>query len=262
MEKLIEVTNLCYKDILDQITMTIKKDQFISISGTNKCGKTTLIKILGQLITVKNDVKYYDILKDNQVSLKCIGLILNDNLIPFVKKTVEEELKFILKKLDNQNESVSKQLEEVIEECDLEEVRKEKIDMLSSLDYINFLLAGSICLKPSLLLLDDPIGDLTKEEKCLFLEKLCKIKDRHKCTIIMTTNCLKDTLVTDYLYIMNNGKIILEGEPLSVLKEERILTHLGLELPFMIDLSLKLQFYNVLDEITLDQESMVDALWK
>ena len=46
------------------------------------------------------------------------------------------------------------------------------------------------------------------------------------------------------------------------LQEEKILTRLGLSLPFMIDLSLKLKFYDLLDDIVLDSDRMVDILWK
>lgn len=262
MEKLIEVTNLSYQDRLNNITMSIEKNQFISISGTNKCGKTTLIKVLGQFIDVKDSVKYSDLFSHEQITSKQISLIFNDNLTSFTKATVIEELSWMLNEWDSKKESSKKRLKEVLEECDLVEVQKDKIDMLCPYDYMNFLLARAICFNPVLLLLDNSIHSLNKEEKTLFLEKLNKWKEKNQSTIIMTTNCLEDTLDTDYLYIMNRGKIILEGEPLSVLKEERILTRLGLELPFMVDLSLKLQFYNVLNEMILDEKKMVDVLWK
>ena len=54
----------------------------------------------------------------------------------------------------------------------------------------------------------------------------------------------------------------MEGEPLSVLQEEKILNQIGLELPFMVDLSLKLKFYEVYDRIETDMDRMVNDLWK
>ena len=59
-----------------------------------------------------------------------------------------------------------------------------------------------------------------------------------------------------------NGEIIMEGKPSSVLREEKILNRIGLELPFMIDLSLKLEFYELLDNEITDMDRMVDTLWK
>ena len=81
-------------------------------------------------------------------------------------------------------------------------------------------------------------------------------------TIILTTSSLTETLFSDYLYIINESTIILEGEPLSVLVKDNILNRIGLEVPFMIDLSVKLQDYNLLTTTELDMERMVEELWK
>ena len=61
---------------------------------------------------------------------------------------------------------------------------------------------------------------------------------------------------------MNDGDIILEGEPLTVLKEDTLINRLGLSLPFMVDLSLKLEFYELLDKVEVDIDRMVNTLWK
>ena len=80
--------------------------------------------------------------------------------------------------------------------------------------------------------------------------------------MILTTINLEDTLEADYLYIINNGNVVVEGRPLVVLKEESLIKKLGLSMPFMVDLSLKLEFYEVVDDIELDLDRMVNTLWK
>ena len=84
----------------------------------------------------------------------------------------------------------------------------------------------------------------------------------NKLTIVLTTTNLEDTIDTDYLYIINDGDILIEGEPLTVLKEDTMLNHLGLYNSFMVDLSLKLKFYELLDDVELDMDRMVNTLWK
>ena len=61
---------------------------------------------------------------------------------------------------------------------------------------------------------------------------------------------------------LHNGEMILEGEPLDVLQNDNILNRIGLEVPFMIDLSVKLRDYELISDIELDQDRMVDILWK
>ena len=78
----------------------------------------------------------------------------------------------------------------------------------------------------------------------------------------MATNNLEEVLEANYLYILNKGKIAMEGTPLEVLKQDNKLNKLGLELPLMVDLSVKLHDYDLLKDIIIDMDRMVDTLWK
>ena len=60
----------------------------------------------------------------------------------------------------------------------------------------------------------------------------------------------------------DKDQIIVEGKTLDVLKEEKLLKRLGLSLPFMVELSLLLQDYGLIDHIYLNKESLVNYLWK
>ena len=81
-------------------------------------------------------------------------------------------------------------------------------------------------------------------------------------TVILTTMNLEEILDSDYTYVLSNGSIVMEGNPLKIVKEERLLNQVGLELPFMIDLSLKLEFYELLTGVITDMDRMVNILWK
>ena len=87
-------------------------------------------------------------------------------------------------------------------------------------------------------------------------------KKKKNLTVILTTIDLKDSLYTDYLYVIGNKKIVLKGEPIKVLEKDNILNKVGLNIPFMADLSVKLKDYDLLDSIILEKDRMVDILWK
>ena len=95
-----------------------------------------------------------------------------------------------------------------------------------------------------------------------FINLLRTIQLETKISIVMTTSDLNIALESDYLYILGNKEIVLSGEPLSVVEKDNVLNKLGLELPFMVDLSVKLRDYNVVDKIELDIDRMVDNIWK
>ena len=73
---------------------------------------------------------------------------------------------------------------------------------------------------------------------------------------------LEEIMDSDYTYVLNDGNIVMEGTPLQVLKEEKLLNQFGLELPFMVDLSLKLEFYELIEGVITDMDRMVNTLWK
>ena len=72
---------------------------------------------------------------------------------------------------------------------------------------------------------------------------------------------LELSLYTDSLYIINEGKVALEGKPIDILQKDNIINKIGLTLPFMIDLSVKLRDYDLIDEIETDLDRMIDVLW-
>ena len=93
------------------------------------------------------------------------------------------------------------------------------------------------------------------------LDLITVLKDYNK-TIIMTINNLNYSLESNQLYILKSGSIILKGESKEVLKHDTTINKIGLNLPFMYDLSIKLKDYNLLGDIELNMDRMLDKLWK
>ena len=133
---------------------------------------------------------------------------------------------------------------------------------LTDIEIIYTQILFSLLKEPKVLLLDSIslyLNDKEMEELLLFLKKY---KEKYNLTIVFTTLNLKDSLYSDYLFIINNGKVLLSGSPIEVLKYDNILNKNGLEIPFIIDLSVKMMDYNLIDEPVLDMDRMVDTIWK
>ena len=80
-------------------------------------------------------------------------------------------------------------------------------------------------------------------------------------TIIINSLRLEDIIETDKIIIINNSEVILEGNPIDILQKDNILNKAGIKVPFMIDLSVKLKDYNLIDEVELDMNRMTNKLW-
>lgn len=258
----IEILDLNYLDLFKNFNMTIENERFSTVSGANNCGKTTLIRIIdGQLYTNSTIFVYgkshgdYKITEISQIIKSVIPLEVTP-----VQNTIEEELLYQLP-IELPKEEKIKKVKELAKKFKLTKFLPNAVETLSEDLLIRFQLALAIISSPKILLIDD-LGPYYSKKELIELTKLLKeINETTKITIIMITSLLECNLLSDYTYIINNKEISLEGLPQEVLEKDNILNRAGLELPFMIDLSVKLRDYDLIKEIELDMEKMVNTLW-
>ncbi len=263
-ESIIEIDNLSFYSIFKEFTIKFKKNTFTTISGPNNCGKTTLIRILDGQIKTKNTVKYNQKnLEEYQIttlSEKIQTIIPTE--ITWINETIEQELYYHLENVELEQTVKKERYKEIIKQFKWTTYQNKKIKQLNSFQKIKLQLSLSLIKKPEILLLDDICNTMTKKQTKEIMDILTYYHQKEQITIIMTTSNLENTIKSDYLYIIDNSEIILQGSPLEVLEKDNILNRIGLELPFMIDLSVKLKDYDLIENIELDMDRMVDILWK
>lgn len=259
---MLTVKNLSYRDVFSHINMNIVKNHITLVSGPNKCGKTTLIKILCGLISSENQVFYEnkDIhdLSSYDLAVLFGRVILNKN-IGFKFSSIDQELSFQLDKLDIQTSEKRARYKKYTKLFDLDQELYSDIHELSRYKKIIVLIVKELLSNPKILFLDQIFDSLDDSEVRFILERLKKITN---LTIVISSTKLDFSIYVSYLYILYDQKILLSGSACDVLKEDSILNKVGLELPFMNDLSIKLKYYDLLKDTELDMNRMVNKLWK
>ena len=263
--ELLEINNLKYKNIFEDISFQIKSGQFITVSGGNNFGKTTLIRILSGQFEVKETIKllgtYVEEYPQN-LWKEITGTIIPQDNPEFLFDTVEEELNYVIHLFKKTEEDKKETYKEIIKKYKLTKFQKKDPNMVPIFIKIKMLLAEKMLATPQILFLDDICQELEEKEQEEFIKLLRTLQLETKIAIIMTTSNLNISLESDYLLVINDGKILLEGEPLTVIEKDNTLNKIGLDLPFMVDLSVKLRDYNVVDKIELNMDRMVDTIWK
>lgn len=269
MKNIIEIRNLNFQYnnsvIFSDFNMKIKENSFTCIAGNNTSGKTTLIKLLsGELFAPNTITIGYSYLNANRLYDHSteIGTVFGDRLDSFLFDDVYKEMAFPLENLSLDPKEIEERIIEIAKFFNISYLLDKKTFDLSNSEKQIVLIAIALLHKPRILLLDTPFTMMNNYTKNKIKDKLKIYREKHNITIILTTTNLEDALDSDYLYIINNGNVVIEGTPLAVMKNDNLIKKLELELPFMVDLSLKLKLYELVDDIELDINRMVNALWK
>ena len=98
---------------------------------------------------------------------------------------------------------------------------------------------------------------LSKEEKSELLE----ILKRRNVSFVNITSNVEDVIYSDYVIVYDDDKKILEGNKKMVLRNEKLLKRLGYGIPFVVDLSIQLNYYDIFDTVYYDMDKLTEALW-
>jgi ABC-type multidrug transport system ATPase subunit len=233
MNCLIDIKKLTYKkddiELLTNINLSIKEAETISIIGSPESGKTTLANMLFYNNT--RDITY---IKD---------------YYEFTSKLVKDEIKKSLKKINKENE-----LNNVLEQiCKYLTIKTDDyIDKLRESKKIKLYIINKLINNSKIIIIDEIISLLDKETSKTIFEYLLKLNSTAKTTIINITNDTELLKYTNRIIVLNHGKIINDFANKDLIKNIKTLEQVGMNLPFLIDLSTRLNYYNILEKQFLD----------
>ena len=213
--------------------------------GSNGSGKTTLAKILVNTYS-------YDRIIDTIINDEYIKILYAYNELKFSKKTVLEELSFA-------NNNVLK--DKLLMTFGLNKYLEYPVCNLSNSYKILFNLLVILLSEPKLLILDSSIDELENNQKQSVI-KIIKNMCKKGMTIINITSDIENTLIGDAIILLQDGTIKLFDNKENFYNNEKLIKECGLGLPFIVDLSIKLKYYQIVDKIYFNMEELVDAVWK
>ncbi len=261
----IQIENLTYEPLFYHLNLEVRKGSFLSLIGRNGCGKSVLAKILVGLISTEGAV-FIDGFPVNQKNKKQIrkkiGIVFENPDSNFVAETPREDMTSFLRNIGFSETKIKKQIMEVSEQFGITELLDYSISNLSGGEKQVIALATVTLHKPSILILDDAFSMMDGVTKEKMIKIVKKINREENMTVIQITHDMDDTLYGNEIAIIDENKVIIHDKKEKVYSEEKILKKAGIELPFMASLSLKLQFYGLIDSIILDMDKMVNVLWK
>lgn len=265
VDNIIKIDKLTYRYedhfIFDKLSLDIERSKWITITGPNGSGKTTLIKILTGLIKTDADIIINGITINNIKEIrKNIGVIFSDIDNNFLCETIEDDIAFPLENLGLPNEEIKKRTNELANLLNIRYILDKSPNELSGGEKVKAALAIALSHKPRILIIDGILSTIDNESKQKIFEILKNFRD-NGLTIINITEDLSESYLSDKLVVISNGTIALEGPPIKVMEYDKVLTKLGIKIPFEIELSIKLKLYGLIDDLYVDINKLVNVLW-
>ena len=265
--------NLYYGEYhaLKNVNMEIPEKQITAFIGPSGCGKSTFLKTLNRMndlvegCKITGDIKLdgEDIYGNMDVNLlrKRVGMVFQNPDNQIVSAVVEEDVAFGPENLGVPTEKIWEQVNYALKAVDMTAYRLHSPMKLSGGQKQRVAIAGIIAMEPKCIILDEPtamLDPIGREEVISTLEELNKAKN---ITIILITHHMSETIHADKIFVMNKGKIELQGTPREVFCEVEKMKELGLEVPQVTELGFELQKEGLnIKNGTLEIDELVDEI--
>ena len=232
------------KQVLKNIDISFKKGKINGIIGRSGSGKTTLVELINALlIPTTGDIQIDDfIIKKGKKIINVNDLRVNIGLVfqfpeeQFFNLKVKDEIKFGMKYFSVKTEEIDKRCSDALKMMGLDDSYLDRNTFkLSRGEMRKVAIASVLAFNPKVIILDEPTIGLDSLSKKNLISLIRKLKTRYNRTIIIITHDV-DLLhqISDYIFVLDNGKKVLEGNKYEVFTNDELYKY-GLTPPKIIE---------------------------
>lgn len=253
---------------LDGVSLQVKEGDFIAVLGANGSGKSTFAKHLNALLTPTEGTLYVggmecgDHTKDLNIR-KTVGMVFQNPDNQIISNVVEEDVGFGPENIGVPTDEIWKRMEEALKNVGMYAYRKNSPNKLSGGQKQRVAIAGILAMKPKCIILDESTAMLDPGGRKAVIDTISRINREEKITVIVITHYMEEVTGADYVYVMDSGKVVMEGSPREIFAGSRELEEHRLAVPEAVKVAMLLREKGIsLPEDILDQKELVDALVK
>ena len=218
---------------LDHVNLDVKAGQFIAILGHNGSGKSTLAKHINALLTPTEGVIWVDGMdvldEDNTIPIrKTAGMVFQNPDNQIIASVVEEDVGFGPENIGVPTEEIWTRVNQSLEAVDMVKYRKHSPNKLSGGQKQRVAIAGVVAMEPKCIVFDEPTAMLDPNGRKEVIEAVEQLRKEKNVTVILITHYMEEVVDADYVYVMEKGKIVMDGTPRDIfsrvdeLKEHRL----------------------------------------
>ena len=206
------------ENVLDGISLEVKKGEIVSILGRSGSGKTTLLNIIAGFLEPLNGrvmIKGADV-NDLQPGERYVGMVFQD-LALFPHMTVRQNIEFPLRARKIREKDIGKMTDDIQKMLGIEKLSERNVTRLSGGERQRTALARALVYKPSVLLMDEPLSSLDPAMKDDLRRDILRILKMTGTTTLFVTHDRTEALsISDRICVIEGGKVIEDDRPAKI----------------------------------------------
>lgn len=247
-------------------TFNVKKGEFVAVLGHNGSGKSTVAK-LSNSILIPNEgkvlVKGMDT-SDEDLSYeirKTVGVVFQNPDNQIVASIVEEDVAFGPENLGLPREEIRKRVDDSLKAVGMYEYRHHEPHKLSGGQKQRVAIAGIIAMRPECIFLDEPTAMLDPKGRKEVMDTVIKLNKEYGMSVVFITHFMEEAVLADRVAVIDNSRLLLEGMPKEVFKQEDLLRSVGLDIPQITNLAREMKKSGVrVDDSVLTLNEFVENI--
>ncbi len=251
---------------VDNVSLSVKQGDFIAILGHNGSGKSTLAKHFNAILyptegtvfvdgmDTRDDEKLWDVRRE-------AGMVFQNPDNQIIGQIVEEDVGFGPENLGVPTEEIWQRVEESLKAVGMYEFRKYAPGKLSGGQKQRVSIAGVIAMHPKCIVLDEPTAMLDPLGRKEVIRAVRALNDVEGITVILITHYMEEIIHADKVFVMDQGKVALQGTPREIFSQVEKLKELRLDVPQVTMLAHELREKGLdIPEGILTKEELIEAL--
>ena len=234
------------KTAVDKVNLTIEEGQFVAILGHNGSGKSTFAKHINVLLKPtegKLFVDNMDTCDDNnlwEIRQKA-GMVFQNPDNQIIGTIVEEDVGFGPENLGIPTDEIWERVNCALDAVGMTAYRHHSPNKLSGGQKQRVAIAGVLAMKSKCIILDEPTAMLDPNGRKEVIAAVHKLNKEAGVTVILITHYMEEVIDADYVYVMEEGKIVLDGTPKKVFSNVETLKSFRLDVPQTTELAFELE---------------------
>ena len=251
---------------LDHVDLDVQEGSFIAILGHNGSGKSTLAKHINALLSPSEGTLWVDGKDTGDLEhlyeiRRAAGMVFQNPDNQIIASVVEEDVGFGPENMGVTTKEIWSRVEESLKSVGMLKYRSHSPNRLSGGQKQRVAIAGVMAMEPKCIVLDEPTAMLDPNGRKEVLNAVHELNRKKGITTLLITHYMEEVVDADYVYVMDAGKIIMQGTPGEVFSRVELLKEHHLDVPQITMLAYELKKAGIpLSDGILTRKELEDEL--